>query len=99
MKRNQIKTKNHVYKSEIPEVEFNIIQGKWPGAYRISFMINKCQDEWFYIYERDFSKMNTEKDTSTYKCDQWEGLVQFLEDKKFEVWGKGKLIDETHKTI
>ena len=40
--------------------------------------IYKCRDEWFWIWEPRFS----ESDTTYFKCDQFDGLIQFLKDKK-----------------
>lgn len=36
----------------------------------------KCEDEWFYI---TYSQVYWESDY--YKCDGWEGVLQFLKDK------------------
>lgn len=50
-----------------------------------SMDIFKYEDEWYQvIFREDYKKnyrSNTRRNTETYKCDQFEGLIQLLKDK------------------
>lgn len=50
-----------------------------------SMDIFKYEDEWYkVIFSEDYKKnyrSNTRRNTETYKCDQFEGLIQLLKDK------------------
>jgi hypothetical protein len=47
------------------------------------FWITICEDEWYYVNHRTIVKENSEVDPiiKNYKCDQFEGLLEFLKDK------------------
>jgi len=44
------------------------------------YFFNKVKDEWWYVCEQKYQSVGSRFDY--YKCDQWEGLMKFLEDKK-----------------
>jgi len=46
--------------------------------------IQKFEDEWFYVSINNPTQYNKVLDTEYYKCDQIEGLLKFIEDKKKE---------------
>jgi len=54
-------------------------------------IIDKLEDEWFYVYvnnyEKAYSSDRQEEEISRqlYKCDQFDGLMKLIEDKKKEL--------------
>jgi hypothetical protein len=81
--RDNIRPYKHidlVFKSTCFEIGFdqNITSGGYKSCAKVYFF-QKKKDEWWEIQEsihvRDDFKMKW------YKCDQWEGLVHFLQDK------------------
>lgn len=40
------------------------------------FEINKLDDEWYIVYSHE--------DERSYKCDQWEGLLKYIQDNNYE---------------
>lgn len=45
------------------------------------YFFNKVKDEWWYVCEQTYSYYMGKNRFDYYKCDQWEGLMKFIEDK------------------
>ena len=74
--KNRLKTE---YKKIRPggnyiEIVYDKLSNELPPH---SYEIGQCQDEWFYVKKDEEQQMD---DFIYYKCDQFEGLLKFLED-------------------
>ena len=59
----------------------------YPNKIYLCMSLDKMEDEWFYVEERNSyaymdAKLNINPHTQYYKCDQFEGLLKLIEDKK-----------------
>jgi hypothetical protein len=57
------------------------------------YYIGQSNDEWFYAYSID---QTNDLDSGYYKCDQFEGLLKFLEDKG--IIKKDEIVSESMET-
>ena len=49
-------------------------------CYNLSVLINKTKDEWYYVSY--LPRSAKEMGAKFFKCDQFDGLIKFLEEKK-----------------
>ena len=49
------------------------------------YLINKTNDDWWYVNEQIFPSKDEPRAANKYfyyKCDQWDGLLKFLNDRR-----------------
>jgi hypothetical protein len=67
-----------------PYLMINSIISYNDGSIHRIYWIKKCPDEWFLVEKKIESRTSKYKDIKNvnyYKCDQWDGLLKFLEDE------------------
>ena len=63
-------------------VKFSIDKDINDMPYEISSEISELDDEWFIVFIEHKNIEEEEVWQQCYKCDQWDGLIKCLEDKK-----------------
>jgi hypothetical protein len=66
--------KSDVFK-DVPESELLVTKGL--NKLKVNIEIHKKEDGWFYVIDV------TRGSRSVYKCDQWNGLMDFLTHRKY----------------